>query len=553
MAPGTVLALQAGVLVLALALVHRPLGDAMARAFTSEKHWRVERLVYRLGGVDAGSEQRWTVYLRSLLVFSLVAVLGLYALLRLQHLLPLGDGTRAVPSLLAWNTAISFVTNTNWQNYGGESTLGHLVQAAGLGVQNFVSAAVGLAVAVALIRGFARHGSDRIGNFWVDLTRGTVRILLPLAFVGAVVLIAGGVVQNLHGATEIQTLAGGRQSIPGGPVASQEAIKLLGTNGGGFFNANSAHPFENPNGWTNLFAVLLMLVIPFSLPRTFGTMVRDRRQGYAIVAVMALFWIGSLAAMGAFEAHSRPDAVVAAGQALEGKELRFGVPGSTLFATSTTLTSTGAVNSAHDSYTPMGGGMALANMMTGEVAPGGVGSGLYGMLVLAMISVFVAGLMVGRTPEYLGKKLGAAEIKLAGLFILVTPAIVLVGSALAVALPGPRAARTNPGPHGLTEILYAFTSMGNNNGSAFGGLATNTDFYNVAGGLAMGLGRFLPIVLVLALAGRLAAARSVPVSAGTLPTHTPLFVGLVFGVVLLIVLLTYVPGLALAPVAEALS
>jgi K+-transporting ATPase ATPase A chain len=541
------------VLILALVAVHRPLGDYLARVYADTKHWRVERVFYRLGGIDPDSDQRWPVYLRSVLAFSAVSVLAVYTLARLQPHLPLSLGNVAVPAALAWNTAASFVTNTNWQNYGGESTLGHVAQMAGLAVQNFVSAAVGVAVAIALVRGFARSGTDRIGNFWVDLTRTCVRVLLPISIVGAIVLIAGGVVQNLHGFTDVTTLAGGRQTIPSGPVASQEVIKLLGTNGGGVFNANSAHPFENPTGWTNWFEILLLLVIPFSLPRAFGKLVGDVRQGYAIVAVMALFWIGSIAAIWTAEARSHPAAAVAAGAAMEGKEARFGIPGSSVFAASTTLTSTGAVNSFHDSYTPLGGGMTLANMMTGEVAPGGVGSGLYGMLVLAVIAVFVGGLMVGRTPEYLRKKLGGREIKLASLYILTTPALVLIGAAASSVLPGPVSARTNDGPHGLTEILYAYTSMGNNNGSAFAGLGTNTLWYNTTGGIVMLLARFVPIVFVLAMAGSLAAKRRVPVTDGTLPTHRPLFVGLLTGVVLLVVALTYFPAVALGPLAEGLS
>jgi K+-transporting ATPase ATPase A chain len=539
-------------LVAALAVAHRPLGDYMARVFTATSHWRVERVLYRVAGVDPDADQRWPVYLRSLLAFSFVSVLLLYVMERLQPHLPLSLGFAAVQPALAWNTAMSFLTNTNWQNYGGESTMGHLVQMAGLAVENFTSAAVGIAVAIALVRGFTRSKTDRIGNFWVDLVRCCVRILLPLSVIAAVVLIAGGAIQNLHGFTDAHTLAGATQSIPGGPVASQEAIKELGTNGGGFFNANSAHPFENPTAWTNWLEIFLLLVISFSLPRTFGKMLGDKRQGYAIVAVMAVFWVGSISANWAFEANSRPPAVVAAHASLEGKETRFGVPDSAVFASSTTLTSTGAVDSFHDSYTPLGGGVTLGDMMTGEVAPGGTGSGLYGMLVLAVISVFVGGLMVGRTPEYLRKKIGAREMKLASLYILTTPAFVLTGAALAVALPAERAVATNPGPHGLTEILYGFTSMGNNNGSAFAGLGSNTLWYNTAGGIVMLMARLLPIVFVVAMAGSLARQAHVPVTEGTLPTHRPLFVGLLTGVVVLVVALTYFPAFALGPLAEGL-
>ncbi|SCX37627.1 K+-transporting ATPase ATPase A chain [Klenkia marina] len=535
--------LQVGLLVLALGLAHKPLGDWMARVFTAEKHWRVEKLAYRVVGVDADAEQRWPTYLRSVLAFSLVGVLLLYSLQRLQALLPLGNGMPGVEPSSAWNTAVSFVTNTNWQGYAGESTMGHLVQMAGLAVQNFVSAAVGLAVLVALVRGFLRRGTDRLGNAWVDITRAVVRLLLPLAVVATVVMVLGGVVQNLSAGTDVTTLAGGSQFVPGGPVASQEAIKELGTNGGGFFNANSAHPFEGPTAWVSLFQVFLMLLIPFSLPRTFGRMVGDRKQGLAILGVMGLLAAVSVSLISTFQAGALP----------EGQEVRFGGPLSSLFAAATTLTSTGAVNSMHDSYTPLGGMVTLFNMMLGEVAPGGVGSGLYGMLVLAVVAVFVAGLMVGRTPEYLGKKLGRREMTLASLYILTTPAIVLVGTAVAVAVPAGQAGMLNSGPHGLSEVLYAFTSAGNNNGSAFAGLSANTPFWNTALGLAMLLGRFVPIVLVLALAGRLAAQGKVPVTAGTLPTHRPLFAGLLTAVVLVVVGLTYFPVLALGPLAEGLS
>ncbi|MEI4270486.1 potassium-transporting ATPase subunit KdpA [Klenkia sp. LSe6-5] len=535
--------LQVGLLVLALALVHVPLGDWMARVFTAERHWRVEKLAYRLVGVDADAEQRWPTYLRSVLAFSLVGVLLLFSLQRLQALLPLSNGMAPVEPSSAWNTAVSFVTNTNWQGYAGESTMGHLVQMAGLAVQNFVSAAVGLAVLVALVRGFVRRGTDRLGNAWVDTTRAVVRLLLPLAVVATVVLVLGGVVQNLRSGTDVTTLGGGSQFVPGGPVASQEAIKELGTNGGGFFNANSAHPFEGPSAWVSLFQVFLLLLIPFSLPRTFGRMVGDRTQGLAILGVMGLLAAISVSLLSGFQAGALP----------EGQETRFGGPLSALFAAATTLTSTGAVNSMHDSYSPLGGMVTLFNMMLGEVAPGGVGSGLYGMLVLAVVAVFVAGLMVGRTPEYLGKKLGRREMTLASLYILTTPAIVLVGTAVAVAVPAGQAGMLNDGPHGLSEVLYAFTSAGNNNGSAFAGLIAGTTFYNTALGLAMVLGRFVPIVLVLALAGRLAAQGKAPATAGTLPTHRPLFAGLLTAVVLVVVGLTYFPVLALGPLAEGLS
>ncbi|MFJ4464910.1 potassium-transporting ATPase subunit KdpA [Streptomyces sp. NPDC088928] len=545
--------LQVLALVVALGLSFHPLGGYMARVLTADHHGWAERLVYRAGGVNGDADQKWPVYLRSLLAFSAVSVLFLYAFLRLQNHLLLSLGTKPISTDQSFNTAASFVTNTNWQSYSGESALGHLVQMAGLAVQNFVSAAVGIAVVAALIRGFNRKKTDRVGNFWVDLTRIVLRVLLPLAFVFAVVLVAAGTVQNLHGIHDIATIAGGRQGLTGGPVASQESIKELGTNGGGFYNANSAHPFENPNAFTNLIEIYLMLVIAFSLPRTFGTMVGDKRQGYAVVAVMALIWGASVAVVTANELHDvSSTAGHAASGMMEGKETRFGIWSSALFAVSTTLTSCGAVNSSHDSYTPGGGGMTIFNMMLGEIAPGGAGSGLYGILILAIVAVFVAGLMVGRTPEYLGKKLRGREMKFASLYILTTPVVALVGAGLAMALPGERAAMLNSGPHGFSEVLYAFASAANNNGSAFAGLSANTVWYNTTLGVVMLVGRFLPMVFVLALAGSLAQQQPVPVTAGTLPTHRPQFVGLLTAVILIVVGLTYFPALALGPLAEGL-
>lgn len=549
--------LQFLLLALILVVLYRPLGDYMARIYTATTHLRVERLFYRLTGVAEDTEQSWRAYLRSVLWFSAMGVLLVYVLQRFQSVLPYSLGLPAVPEGLAFNTAVSFVTNTNWQSYSPELTLGYTVQLAGLAVQNFVSAAVGIAVAVALIRGFARKGSGAIGNFWVDLTRGTLRLLLPVALVSAVVLLAGGVIQNLNGFTEVTTLSGGTQTLPGGPVASQEAIKLLGTNGGGFFNTNSSHPFENPTAWTSFFQVVLMLMIPFSLPRTFGRMVGDKKQGYAIAAVMATFYVASLLILSGLELAGNGTATALAGGAMEGKEQRFGILGSTLFGTTSTLTSTGAVNSMHDSYTALGGMLPMLNMMLGEVAPGGVGSGLYGMLVLAIIAVFVAGLLVGRTPEYLGKKINPREIKLASLYILVVPVLILGGTALSFAIPALAESVTgtsiwNPGNHGLSEVLYAFTSAANNNGSAFAGLTANTPWLNTALGVAMLLGRFIPIALVLALAGSLAAQEKIPETAGTLRTHKPLFVGLLVGVTLIVTALTYFPVLTLGPLAEGL-
>ncbi|WP_099041116.1 potassium-transporting ATPase subunit KdpA [Mycobacterium neglectum] len=540
-------------LIIGLAVVHVPLGDYMYRVYSSERHLRGERVVYRLIGADPKAEQTWGSYARSLLAFSAISLLFLFILQLVQGKLPLhlnDPGTQMTPAL-AWNTAVSFVTNTNWQAYSGESTQGHLVQMAGLAVQNFASAAVGIAVAMAFVRALARRNTTELGNFWVDLVRGIIRILLPLAVIGAIILIIGGVVQNFDLHTQVATtLAGGQQTIPGGPVASQEVIKELGTNGGGFFNVNSAHPFENPTSWTNWVEIFLLSCIAFSLPRTFGRMVDSRKQGYAIVAVMSLIALISVTLMMTFQVQAHGTVPTAVGSAMEGVEQRFGVPDSAVFASMTTLTSTGAVDSFHDSYTSLGGMMAMFNMQLGEVAPGGVGSGLYGMLVLAIITVFVAGLMVGRTPEYLGKKITPREIKLAATYFLITPLIVLTGTAVAMAMPGQRAGMLNTGPHGLSEVLYAFTSAANNNGSAFAGISVNTEWYNTALGLAMLFGRFLPIIFVLALAGSLAKQGKTPDSVGTLPTYRPQFVGMVAGVTVILVALTFLPVLALGPLAE---
>ncbi|PQP40487.1 potassium-transporting ATPase subunit KdpA [Mycolicibacterium austroafricanum] len=540
-------------LVIALVAVHVPLGDYMYRVYNTAKDSRAENVVYRLIGADPKAEQTWGAYARSVLAFSAVSLLFLFILQLVQGRLPLAltdPGTPMTPAL-AWNTAVSFVTNTNWQAYSGESTHGHLVQMAGLAVQNFVSAAVGMAVAVAFVRGLARRSTGGLGNFWVDLVRGTFRILLPLAVIGAIVLVAGGVIQNFAVHDQVvTTLAGAQQTIPGGPVASQEVIKELGTNGGGFFNVNSAHPFENPTTWTNWIENFLLLVIAFSLPRTFGRMVGSPRQGYAIVAVMSVIALVSVSLTMFFQLQHHGTVPTAVGASMEGVEQRFGVADSAVFAASTTLTSTGAVNSFHDSYTSLGGMMAMFNMMLGEVAPGGVGSGLYGMLILAIITVFVAGLMVGRTPEYLGKKITPREIKLAATYFLITPLIVLTGTAVAIAMPEQRAGMLNTGPHGLSEVLYAFTSAANNNGSAFAGISVNTPWYNTALGLAMLFGRFLPIIFALALAGALVRQGRAPESVGTLPTHRPQFVGMVAGVTLILVGLTFLPVLALGPLAE---
>ncbi|MEV6609757.1 potassium-transporting ATPase subunit KdpA [Kutzneria sp. NPDC051319] len=545
--------LQVALLLAALAAVYKPLGDHMARAYLSAKHWRLERALYRAVRVDADSDQRWTTYAYGVIGFSFASVVALYLLQRLQTVLPLGLGRPEINPATAFNTAISFVTNTNWQSYVPEQAYGHLVQMAGLTVQNFVSAAVGMCVAVALVRGFMRAGTDRVGNLWVDLTRTVIRILLPIAFVFAMVLIALGVVDSLSGGIAVTALDGSQHTIALAPTASQEAIKELGTNGGGIFNANSAHPFENPNSWTNLLEIFLLLVIPVSLTRTFGVMVADKKQGYTILSVMALLWGGMLAVIWWAEAHPNGPAALLAGAGMEGKETRFGIPGSSLFADSTTGTSTGAVNAAHDSFSGLGGGGAMLNMLFSEISPGGTGTGLYSILVFAIIAVFLAGLMVGRTPEYLGKKLGRREVTMASIAMLAMPTLVLVLAGIAVVLPSTGAALTNSGAHGLSEVLYAYASASNNNGSAFGGLTVTNDWFESTLGVAMAFGRFIPILAVLGLAGGLASQRKIPPSAGTLPTSGPLFASMVAGTVLLVAALTFVPALALGPIAEAMS
>jgi len=544
--------LQVGLLVVALAACYKPVGDYIARVFTSEKHLRPERAIYKAMGIDPEADQRWGVYARSVLAFSLVSVLLVYLIERIQHWLPYSNGMPNVSPILAWNTAASFTTNTNWQNYSGESTMGYVTQMSALAVQNFVSAAVGIVVVIALIRGFTRNKTDRLGNFWVDLTRVTIRVLIPFSIIGAIILMATGVIDNFNLTHAISTLTGSQQTMVGGPVASQEVIKEMGNNGGGFFNANSAHPFENPNPFSNWFEIFLILVIPFSLPRTFGKMVKDNRQGYVLVAVMVVLWLAAVGGISFFEAQHAGMAPQAAHAAMEGKEVGFGIPGSSLFAGSTTVTSTGAVNSFHDSFTAFGGGIVLFDMMLGEVVPGGVGAGLYGMLMLAVLTVFVGGLMVGRTPEYIGKKIRPTEMKWAALYILTTPSAALIGAAISLGFSAPRASILNSGPHGLTEIVYAFTSMANNNGSAFAGLTTATTWYNLSGGVVMLLARFAPEIFVLALGGSLARQQPVPASAGTLETHKPLFAGMLIGVIIILVGLTYFPALALGPFAEGL-
>jgi K+-transporting ATPase ATPase A chain len=547
------------------------LGRYMAKVYSTDEHapgdrvfLPIERFIYRFSRVNPDSEQRWTTYAFSVLAFSIVSFLVLYAIQRLQGVLPFNpQGFDGPEPHLSFNTAVSFMSNTNWQAYGGETTMSYLSQMMGLTVQNFVSAAAGMAVMAAFIRGLARRRASTLGNFWVDLTRTTVRILLPLAFVFALVLVSQGVIQNLTANTEVATVEGATQVIPGGPVASQIAIKQLGTNGGGFFNVNSAHPFENSTPLNNFVEMYLILIVPFALAFTYGSMVRDKRQGRAVFAIMFVIWLGfSLAAMG-LETNGNPeldrmgvDQVATAQQAggnMEGKEVRFGPGASGLWAASTTGTSNGSVNSMHDSFTPLGGGVPLLHMLFGEVSPGGVGVGLNGLLVMVILSVFIAGLMVGRTPEYLGKKIQAPEMKLVVLYVLAMPLVMLGFAAASVMLSEALESLNNPGAHGLSEILYAFASGSNNNGSAFAGLTASTPWYDTTIGIAMLVGRFFLIIPVLAIAGSMARKQPSPETAGTFPTHTPLFGGLVLGVVAIVAGLTFFPALALGPIVEQLS
>jgi K+-transporting ATPase ATPase A chain len=576
-----------GVLIIVLLVAIGPLGRYMAKVYDSDKapgdrvFKPVERSIYRLLRIDPKREQRWNVYALSLLAFSLVSVLALYLFQRVQTWLPLSNGLPNVDPKVAWNTATSFVTNTNWQSYSGESTMGHLVQMAGLAVQNFVSAAVGMCIVVALIRGLARRTGRTLGNFWVDLTRTTTRILLPISFVIALVLVSQGAIQNFtHTDTaktvdqtvQVQTTddAGNtvtsqvtEQQIPGGPVASQEAIKELGTNGGGFFNANSAHPFESPTRLTNILEIFALLLIGFAFPITYGVMVGSKKQGRVVLVVMGVLWLTASLMAGLFEqngnielARRGVDQSIAADQGggnLESKDVRFGAASSGVFAASTTGTSTGAVNSGHDSFTPLGGMIPLVNMKLGEVSPGGTGVGLAGLLINVILAVFIAGLMVGRTPELLGKKIQAAEMKLVVLYILAMPAAVVIFAGAAVLLKTALAARLNDGPHGLTEMVYAYASASNNNGSAFAGLTVTSQWYQTTLGLCMLVGRFFLTIPVLAIAGSLVRKQKVPVSAGTFPTDTPLFGGLTIGVILIVAGLTFFPVLALGPIVEHLS
>ncbi len=567
--------LQLGLYLAVLLLLAKPLGGYMARVYQGEPAFLdrllgpIERLIYRILRVSPDAEMGWKTYALAMLLFNALGFLAVYAIQRLQGLLPLNPQQfGAVPPDLSFNTAVSFVTNTNWQAYGGESTMSYLTQMAALTVQNFVSAATGMAVLVALIRGFGRHSTRTIGNFWVDLTRSTLYILLPLSVILALALVSQGVVQTLepyHTTALLQAVGPDparvtTQSIPLGPAASQIAIKQLGTNGGGFFNVNSAYPFENPTPLSNFLEVLAILLIAGALCYTFGKMVKDTRQGWAILAAMTIVFVGLLLPCVVSEQRGNPAladlgvdqhaSAMQPGGNMEGKEVRFGVVNSALWATATTAASNGSVNSMHDSFTPLGGLVPLWLIQLGEIIYGGVGSGLYGMLLFVIVTVFIAGLMVGRTPEYLGKKIEAYEMKMASLAILIPNLLVLVATAIAVATDAGRAGPPNPGPHGFTEILYAFSSMSNNNGSAFAGLNANTRFYNTLGGICMWLARYWVAIPALAVAGSLAAKKRVPASAGTLATHTPLFVVLLVGTVVIVGALTHIPGLALGPIVE---
>ncbi|WP_104656871.1 potassium-transporting ATPase subunit KdpA [Ralstonia insidiosa] len=584
--------LQLAIYLVVLLVLARPLGSYMAGVFgdkPSRTHWLgpIERFFYRIAGVNPQAEMGWKRYAVAVIVVNVLGALAVYALQRLQQWLPLNpQAFGAVTPDSSFNTAISFVANTNWQGYSGESTMSYLTQMLGLAVQNFLSAATGIAVVIALIRGFARHSAKTIGNFWVDFTRATVYVLLPLSIIVAVFFVSQGVIQNFDAYKDVTTVtattydnpkldASGQplkdaqgnpvtekattqtQTLPMGPVASQESIKMLGTNGGGFFNANSAHPYENPNALTNFVQMLAIFIIPAALCFTFGGMVGDGRQGWAVLAAMTVLFVVLAIFLAWAELHANPMlANLGIDQAvgnMEGKETRFGIVASSLFATITTAASCGAVNAMHDSLTALGGFVPMFLMQLGEVVFGGVGSGLYGMLVYAILAVFIAGLMIGRTPEYLGKKIEVFEMKMTSIAILVTPLLVLVGTAVAVVMAQGKAGIFNPGTHGFSEVLYAFSSAANNNGSAFAGLSANTPFYNVALGIAMWLGRFWIIVPVLAMAGTFAAKKRLPVTVGTLPTHGPLFVVLLIGSVLLVGALTYIPALALGPIAEHLA
>jgi K+-transporting ATPase ATPase A chain len=553
--------IQIAVFLAIIIALTRPLGGFLMRVAQGDRHFLspvlgwLERGFYRVGGIDPNKEQSWLTYAVAMMVFKGLGFLLLYAVLRLQTLLPLNPaGQGAITPDLAFNTAISFLTNTNWQSYGGETTMSFASQMFGLTVQNFLSAAAGIAVALAVIRGFSRRSAKTIGNFWADMTRITIYVLLPLSIIGALVCVWQGIPETFTGTVEATTLEGAKQIIALGPVASQEVIKILGTNGGGFFNVNSAHPFENPTVLINVLQCIAIFALGGALTNTFGRMVRDERQGWAIFAAMALLFVVGVGILYWSESHANP-AIASLGVDpslgnMEGKEVRFGIAQTSIFATATTDTSCGAVDSMHESFLPLGGAVPLVNMMLGEVIFGGVGSGIYGFLLFAIVAVFVAGLMVGRTPEYLGKKIEAREVKLTMLAILCLPLVMLGFTALAVVLPGPLSALSAAGPHGFTEALYAYVEGGANNGSAFAGISANTPFWNTTLGIDMIVGRFFVMIPALAIAGSLAAKKTLPASAGTFPTTGPLFVGLAIGVILIVGGLTFFPAVALGPIVE---
>jgi K+-transporting ATPase ATPase A chain len=553
--------LQIALILGLVALTTRPLGLYMARVFSGERNvltpvlGPVEKLFYRLAGVSPEREQGWLAYTLAMLVFSAAGFASLYAILRLQAYLPFNpQGFDNVPPDLAFNTAMSFLTNTNWQAYSGETTMSHFSQMAGLAVHNFLSAATGVALAIAVTRAFARHSVATLGNFWVDMTRATLYVFLPISIILAVAAIASGMPQTLAGSVEATTLEGAKQTISMGPMASQEVIKQFGTNGGGFFNANAAHPFENPNAWSNVLQIWALLAVSFGLVITFGKMVGSEKQGWAFFKIIAVLLVGAVAVIYAAESFGNPLltqlGLDPANGNMEGKETRFGLALSSLYAAATTGTSCGGVNAMHDSFTPIGGMIPMFLIQLGEIVPGGVGSGLYGMVVFAILSVFIAGLMVGRTPEFLGKKIESREIKLAMLAVLILPLSILGFASVAVVLPVAVASLANNGPHGLSEILYAYTSATGNNGSAFAGLNANTPWYNITLGIAMAMGRFGYVVPVMAIAGSIAAKKKAQASAGTFPTDSGLFVGLVVGVILIVGGLQFFPALALGPIVE---
>ena len=562
--------LQATAVIGTLGLLHVPLGDYMFRHLASTPssdesdegaaewpgpctpHWRVERWIYRGIGADPDSEQNWAQYLRSVLALSAAGILVLYAILRLQAHLPYSQGDRGLNPALAWDTAVSFVTNTSWQNYAGESTTGYTAVVAGLGIEAFASAAVGLAIALALVRGLTRRETRKLGNFWVDFTRSCTRVLLPLSLVAGVILVAAGVIDNWNSWLPATLADGTRTLIPGGPVAAWEPIKLISGDGGGFFNASSAHPFENPNGFTSALEIILMLIVPTAMLRTYGRMVGSVRAGYTLLAVAGTLFL-LFAALTMLAQHRTADSATAvAGGAMNGVETRLGVNGSSLFGISSTSSADGAGAASYDGFTAFGGGLLMAAMMLGEISPGGVGSGLYGLLMVALVAVFLGGLMVGRTPEFVAKRISSGEMKYVALYYLSGPLVLLTGTAFAIALPGERASMNNTGAHGFSEVLYAFTSSANSNGSSFAGLNGNTAWYNVVLALVMLFGRYLPMVFVLALAGSLARQRPGVVTSGTVSTTGPLFAGLTVFSALVLVGLTFLPALALGPIADGL-